>query len=206
MPGVPRSAEETRRLILDAAERRFATDGLVGATFADIIEDAGQRNNSAIQYHFGDRIGLLEALTARRVQQLAAARERLVDALPPQASLHEIVAVIVGPLAAMLDDPGGSAYLQIQAELLAHPGRGEMSKLLAEPWTRSGLDRVGALLLDQLPAHSRRFAEVRRVLATTLIFHALADRARTTGLGVDHDDFVCGLVAATVAILETPMD
>lgn len=203
---MPRSAEETRRLILDAAERRFAADGLIGATFADIIEDAGQRNNSAIQYHFGDRIGLLEAVTARRVGQLAQHRERLAEALDQQPSIHEIVEVIVLPLADLLGDPGGAAYLQIQAELLAHPGRGEMPPLLTEPWSRAGLDRVGVLLGERLPPHSRRLGHVRRVLATTLIFHSLADRARTTATGTDHDEFVQGLVAATVAILEIPMD
>lgn len=203
---MPRSAEETRRLILDAAERRFAADGLIAATFADIIEDAGQRNKSAIQYHFGDRIGLLEAVTTRRVEQLAEHRERLVDALDQHPQITQIVEVIVLPLAALLSDPGGAAYMQIQAELLAHPARGEMPAVLTEPWSRVGLDRVGALLSERLPAHSRQLGHVRRVLATTLIFHSLADRARTTANDTDHSEFVRGLVAATVAILETPMD
>ena len=205
MRGVPRSATETRRRILDAAERRFAEDGIVGATFADIIEDAGQRNNSAIQYHFGDRVGLLEAVTSRRVEQMARHREQLVEALPADPSLHRIVEVIVAPLAALLDDPGGAAYLRIQAELLAHPSREDLPPLLSEPWSRPGLARVTALLAEGLPDRSRSMAEVRRMLVTTLIFHALADRARV-GHVEDHEDFVRGLVAAVVAILETPME
>lgn len=203
---MPRSAEETRRRILDAAEIRFATDGIAGATFADILEAAGQRNNSAVQYHFGDRMGLLEALTARRVDQMAVHRERLVDALPDKPSLRQLVEVIVSPLAAMLGDAGGSAYLRIQAELLAHPDRDELPDLLARPWSRPGLERVQALLVEHLPAHSRTLGEVRTVLSTTLIFHALADRARTTSGPDDHEEFVRGLVHAVVAILESPME
>lgn len=200
---VPRSSEETRRLILDAAELRFAADGTRGATFADIIDDAGQRNNSAIQYHFGDRIGLIEAITARRVEQMAVHRSALVDALAPDPSMHELVWVIVEPLAAMLDDPGGSAYLQIQAELLAHPARSEMSSMLTEPWLRPGLERVIELLLERMPPGTESDYRIRPVLATTLILHALADRARTMPAGADHAPFVRGLVAATVAVLET---
>ena len=202
---MPRSAEDTRRRILDAAELQFAADGIAGATFADILEAAGQRNNSAIQYHFGDRVGLIEALTARRVDQMAVHRDQLVDALPADPSVRELVEVIVSPLAAMLGDPGGSAYLRIQAELLAHPNRDELPELLSRPWSRPGLERVQALLAEALPAHSRTLGEVRTLLATTLIFHSLADRARTTVRTDDDADFVRGLVHATVAVLETPM-
>ena len=203
---MPRSAEDTRRRILDAAELQFAADGIAGATFADILEAAGQRNNSAIQYHFGDRMGLIEALTARRVDQMAVHRDELVDALPADPTVRQLVEVIVSPLAAMLGDPGGSAYLRIQAELLAHPNRDELPELLAHPWSRPGLERVQALLAEALPAHSRTLGEVRTLLATTLIFHSLADRARTT-IGTDDDaEFVRGLVHAVVAVLETPMD
>lgn len=203
---MPRSADDTRRRILDAAERRFATDGIAGATFADILDDAGQRNNSAIQYHFGDRMGLLEAITSRRVEQMAVHRETLVDRLPAAPTVRQLVEVIVDPLAAMLGDPGGSAYLRIQAELLAHPDRDALPDLLAQPWSRPGLERVQALLQDALPDHTRVLRHVRTVLTTTLIFHSLADRARTVSGSDDDDDFVRGLVHATVAILESPMD
>ncbi len=202
---MPRSADETKRLLLDAAERRFAADGIMGATFADIIEDSGQRNNSAIQYHFGDRIGLLEAVTERRVRQMAVHRARLLDRLPADPDLRQVTEVIVLPLAALLSDPGGAAYLRIQAELLAHPARDTLPPMLAEPWSRPGLERAVGLLVAGLPEHSRSLGSVRRMLAVTLIFHALADRARTDSTD-GHDDFVRGLIVATVAILETPVD
>ena len=137
---------------------------------------------------------------------MAVHRDELVDALPPEPSVRQLVEVIVSPLAAMHGYPGGSAYLRIQAELLAHPNRDELPELLAQPWSRPGLERTQALLVDALPEHSRTLGAVRTVLATTLIFHSLADRARTTTGVDDHDDFVRGLVHATVAVLETPMD
>ena len=203
---VPRSGDDTRRRLLDAAERRFAEDGISGATFAGITEDAGQRNNSAIQYHFGDRLGLLEAVIARRSEQVGLDREPLVDQLPTEPTARQVVEAIIIPLAALLEQPQGVAFLRIQAELLAHPARAEMPMLLVEPWKRPGFETAGKLLLEALPAHCRPFLHVRRILATTLIIHALADRARTARPGDRHDEFVRGLVAATVAIVEAPMD
>ncbi len=201
---VPRSADETRRSILDAAERRFAADGIVGATFADIIDDADQRNNSAIQYHFGDRIGLLEAVTMRRVEEMALHREKLVAALGDRPTPDELVEVIVAPLAAMLTTAGGSGYLRIQAELLAHPSRESLPTMLAQPWSRPGLAEVLALLAAALPDRPQSSGTVRRDLVTSLIFHSLADRARSSAAGDDHTEFVRGLIGATVAILEMP--
>jgi AcrR family transcriptional regulator len=203
---VPRSGNETRIRLLDAAERRFAADGISGATFADIIDDAGQRNNSAIQYHFGDRMGLLEAVIGRRSEELAVRREEMAGRLPSEPTPRQVVEVIVVPLAAMLDRPGGVDYLRIQAELLAHPARDTMPTLLTEPWRRPGFESAGKLLVESLPEHCLPMQQTRRILATTLVFHALADRARTARPGDDHDHFVRSLVAATVAVVEVPMD
>lgn len=203
---MPRCGNETRNRLIDAAERRFASDGISGATFADIIDEAGQRNNSAIQYHFGDRMGLLEAVIGRRSEELAVHREEMVGRLPTDPTPRQVVEVIVVPLAALLDEPGGVDYLRIQAELLAHPARDTMPTLLTEPWRRPGFEAAGKLLVESLPDHCRPMQRMRRILATTLIFHALADRARTARPGDDHEEFVRGLVAATVAVVETPMD
>ena len=49
------------RLIL-AAEAEFARAGIQGASLRRINALAGQRNTSAVRYHFGSREGLLEAL------------------------------------------------------------------------------------------------------------------------------------------------
>ena len=43
-----------------------------------IVREAGQRNQSALQYHFGNRDGLITALISRRQGQLEARRAELV--------------------------------------------------------------------------------------------------------------------------------
>lgn len=201
---MPRSSDATRRALLDAAERRFAADGITGATFTDITADAGQRNNSAVQYHFGDRTGLLEAVTARRVGQLRAARDGLIDQLPEAPTMRDLMRVIVQPLADMLEEPGGAAYLCIQADLLAHPARDELSPMLAEPWARPGLERVFERFGADFPAE-RADPPLRAILITTLIFHALADRSRTAA-AEDHARFVEALIDAATAVAQLSGD
>ncbi|HWH31408.1 MAG TPA: TetR family transcriptional regulator, partial [Egibacteraceae bacterium] len=65
-PAARRSrGDQTRERLLDAAEELMAERGVHGPSLAEITTRAGQRNNSALSYHFGGREGLLRALAAR---------------------------------------------------------------------------------------------------------------------------------------------
>ena len=70
------AASRTRDRLLDAAETLFAKKGFGAVTTRAILRAAGQRNESALHYHFGGRQGLIEALHERRLDQLAGYRGR----------------------------------------------------------------------------------------------------------------------------------
>ncbi|MES1989997.1 MAG: TetR/AcrR family transcriptional regulator [Pseudomonadota bacterium] len=74
---VRRSAEEARRLILDAAEERLAAQGPEGIRLQDIARDVGI-SHPAILHHFESREGLVAALIARTSIQL---RDKILSAL-----------------------------------------------------------------------------------------------------------------------------
>lgn len=74
---VRRSAEEARRLILDAAEERLASQGPEGIRLQDIARDVGI-SHPAILHHFESREGLVRALIARTSGQL---REKILATL-----------------------------------------------------------------------------------------------------------------------------
>ncbi|MDO8288126.1 MAG: TetR/AcrR family transcriptional regulator [Parvibaculum sp.] len=74
---VRRSAEEARRLILDAAEERLATQGPEGIRLQDIARDVGI-SHPAILHHFESREGLVAALIARTSDGL---RDKILAAL-----------------------------------------------------------------------------------------------------------------------------
>ena len=59
-----RDGTETRTRLLMEAERLFAEVGVWQAATGDIVRSAGQRNASALTYHFGSRQGALDAILA----------------------------------------------------------------------------------------------------------------------------------------------
>jgi len=67
-------ADATADKLLAAGEEAFARFGIEAASIRQINAAAGQRNTSAVRYHFGSKEGLLEALIERRMGTLE--RER----------------------------------------------------------------------------------------------------------------------------------
>ncbi|MBB2940376.1 AcrR family transcriptional regulator [Actinoplanes lutulentus] len=91
----------TKEEILLAAERMFAGQGFE-VSLREIGAAAGQRNHSAVQYHFGDKAGLVKALYEYRMVPLNAHRRTLLDDLHATGSsgdLPSIVRVWLTPLA-----------------------------------------------------------------------------------------------------------
>ncbi|MEJ2200328.1 MAG: TetR family transcriptional regulator, partial [Desulfuromonadaceae bacterium] len=84
---------DTKERILDAAEELFARQGF-HATSLRAITGGAQVNLAAVNYHFGSKDGLLEAVFSRRLTPLNQERQRRLEAVreaaraagtPPQA-------------------------------------------------------------------------------------------------------------------------
>jgi AcrR family transcriptional regulator len=58
--------KDTKERLLAAGEKLFARDGVHRVTVRELNEVAGQRNASALHYHFGSREGLLRAIVELR--------------------------------------------------------------------------------------------------------------------------------------------
>ena len=65
--------------LLDAAARLFAERGVDNVSIAEIVRAAGQRNTSAVHYHFGSRDEILRAVLARHVPAIAERRRELLE-------------------------------------------------------------------------------------------------------------------------------
>jgi len=89
---------EAAERMIDAAERLAAQRGLAALTVQAVQEAAGQRNKSAVQYHFGGRQGLVEALLAARMASASARRTSMLLALGSAPGTRELVEVLVVPL------------------------------------------------------------------------------------------------------------
>ena len=77
---VPRG-DATRQALMKAAEQLFAEKGPSNVTIREIVEKAGQKNESALQYHFKNMEGLILATHRFRDQQIVDARMAFLEGL-----------------------------------------------------------------------------------------------------------------------------
>ncbi len=68
---------DTRESLLDAAEALFSEHGIEAASLRQITQQAGA-NLAAVNYHFGSKDGLVQAVFARRLRPLNEERLRLL--------------------------------------------------------------------------------------------------------------------------------
>lgn len=170
----------TRARILDAAEHLWGDRGVEAVSLREIRIAAGQRNSSALQFHFTDRDGLLLALAQRHLPRLAAIREELHATLLASGRVDDIaglVEVLVRPTAEYLRrGPSERAWVKISAERFARPET-RLSDVAdhAEP---VAID-VGTRLLDRLARGLDRDLALERLLSVLVATqHLCADRAR----------------------------
>ena len=161
-----------------AAERLFAEQGIEGPTLREVGAAAGQKNHSAVQYHFGDRQGLLAAVLEPHLDDLDRRRGAMLASLaaggPP--TVDELVDVLILPLASKLEDPSGIRYLQIQASLLG-ADRSRWPPAVTDAWRRPIILDVMAQLARAVAPSSPEETEARQLLVLTIAFNGLANRA-----------------------------
>src|SRR3546814_17714118 len=78
------SSPSTREIILDTAEALFARQGHDGTSMRQITSEAGV-NLAAVNYHFGSKEALVQAVLKRRLAILNQERLRLLDQLEAEA-------------------------------------------------------------------------------------------------------------------------
>jgi len=195
-------SEVTKDRLLRTAERLFAHDGIDAVSTRRISQQARQRNNSALQYHYGDREALLTALVAARMIPINRRRRALLDELdrkrkPPE--LSRLVAVLVVPFVEqLLDGERGCNYLRIAAQIFAR-NRAEQVLGPERPWNDAfyaTVERIRAHLLDlPRPVQDRRIRFmaghlVQATAAAEVELRGLSARARMGRVRAFADDLV----------------
>jgi AcrR family transcriptional regulator len=146
--------------LLDVAERLFAQHGVEQVALTRIVAASGQRNRSALHYHFGSRDGLVAAVLDRRIRSVNALRNAMLDDLPQPARLTEAVRMIIAPIClTMMNEPWGGSYISILAQVSFRP------RLLGERIDEASLTsirRCRRLIEQALPdippaVHRRRY-------------------------------------------------
>jgi AcrR family transcriptional regulator len=77
------SASPNKQRIVLAGERLLAKHGLQGVSLRRIAAEAGHRNHFAVQYHFGSRDNLIQAIFEYRMRHLYDRQEALIAGRRP---------------------------------------------------------------------------------------------------------------------------
>lgn len=196
--------ESTKQQLIAAAETLFAERGIEGVSLRVINSAAGQKNSTALQYHFVDRRGLVRAVLAKHTPDVDVARHAMLDEYERvgRDDLRELAAALVRPSAAKLaDHDGGRAYLQVNAQVLNRPelrfdeARSNLSDSVHR-WRRI----VGPLLPDVAVRRLHHRFTAIRVSSTELARRASGTPRRDDLLFTSHlVDLVAALLAAPVS-------
>ena len=203
----------TRGRLLDTAERLFAERGVFGVSLREIRIEAGARNTNAVQFHFGDRDGLFEALLERHMPRIAAIQRDLLDAARAGGRSNDarsLVEVLVRPTADYVTlGASERAWIKIMSELSGEPDLEVVdirsvapdSAIVASRKLYAQLTR----LVPDIIAAERMF-----VLAQSTV-HICADRARLhdnasiSRTYVTDDVFLANLIDMSYGALFAPV-
>jgi AcrR family transcriptional regulator len=113
----------TAEQLLIAAEKLLAEKGLGAVSTREIAREAGQKNHSALNYHFGSRAALIEAILDYRMTPLNQARQKRLGELRAEGregDFRGLLEVIIEPFAEeLLLPPEQSYYLRLLAQLMS---------------------------------------------------------------------------------------
>jgi AcrR family transcriptional regulator len=189
----------TRERLLAAAEELYGGQGIDTVSLREIQRASGVKNATALQYHFGDRAGLLTAVLEKHSYDVELRRHALLDRYEAvgDQNVRALAEALVQPLASKLaESTGGCAYLCIYADLMNRrqpifpPGDLEDHGDSIFHWRQ---------LVD--PFLDRTAAQVhRRLVVIRFVIGELARRAATAP-HTDDRVFISQLIDLVVAML-----
>lgn len=200
----------TREHMLNIAEAIFAERGIDAVSMRQLALEMGQANNSAIQYHFGGKAGLLAEIIRRRVAAFEPRRQELlaqVKAAGKCADPAALFEVIYLPIVEAADENGRHSYAALLLQFMTrsqyelgspHPG-----------WASdSAATQAALLLLGLTPSLSKAQGERRIARISGFFLNALVERdmAVRHGRPVESQaEFLAELFSMMAAALRAPV-
>lgn len=88
---------DTKRVLLECAEKLFLASGFEGVSVRQITKESGT-NVASVNYHFGDKTGLFKEVLANKLDRITNEKLSLLRTLEkqkPAASLEEILTAYI---------------------------------------------------------------------------------------------------------------
>lgn len=198
---------------MDVAERLFAEKGIDAVSLNSIARCANQLNGSVMQYHFGSKIGLIQAILERRMEGLNTRRNELIahiDTSDRLIALRQIAEAMVLPFAEHLSVEGGSSYLRFVAQVTFNSEKSvfEMARGKHDSAVRKIAELVREILSEMKPEIVRH----RLAIVTNLVLFSIGEReklrmgGKRTGVArLNANEFIDDLVEMIVGALNAPL-
>lgn len=201
-------SEATQSALMRAAEKLIAERGIENISIREIVNTAGQKNESALQYHFKNIKGLIAAIHQARDTQIQASRTAMLDQLTrtgEQLTLRQLCTLMVQPAFDLAKSkPDFHRYIKAFGHEMA---LAEDSVLkLARSKGGASVVQLTGLLRDALPhldtpAFHRRMEAAVRFCATSM-YHQAGRKNAFRGLQAEL--FFNNLIDALEGLLSAP--
>ncbi len=192
--------QDAARAMIDAAEQLAAERGLAALTVQAVQAAAGQRNKSAVRYHFGGRQGLIDALVAERMGPTEERRTAMLLALGEGATTRELVEVLVVPLVESVLSRRPSHWARFLLQATSDPATGLAA---LESVERRALEAVQARLRDRL-GHLDEAVRMLRVHSAFGYAVVLLAAHEVGAVGLSDEALTVEVVDACCGLLEAP--
>lgn len=202
-----RTAHDTREKLITIGQHLFAEQGVFRVPLRTVIDRAGQKNTSALHYHFGGREGLLNAIIERHNAGIETERAEMLDRIRAAGQTGDIPVVVrafVLPFARKLETAEGREFLRVIAQLTDLFDFWNEGPPRTPAEAHASLSMLAAAIPDQP-------GEIRHERVTTLLMlvsDALALRARQIDQGrpllLSDTAFVANLIDMSVGALQAP--
>jgi AcrR family transcriptional regulator len=146
---------ETQTRILDAAEELFMQHGFEGTSMRQLTAKAAV-NLAAVNYHFGSKDALIEAVFRRRLDPMNAERLAELDRLELEAAgkplaAEALIDAFIGVSLAMIEDGrgGGRNFVRLLGRTYTDPSK-TIRTLLGQMYAQT-MERFRAAFARSLP-------------------------------------------------------
>ncbi len=202
--------QQTRHLLMRAAEKLIADKGLGQVSIREILSEARQNNTSALQYHFGNLQGLITAILDERAEETRMKRAAMMEPLlsgnndPDLRALCELMIRPAFELAR--SDAGYRHYIKAFSHQLTLEDSAAEKAFSQGGGGQSGVE-LARLLKQALPQLNNRTFRQRMDFSVRLCASAMSSHAkkRNAFRGKQSDDFIESLIDAVVGLLTGPV-
>lgn len=204
-------SEATKAALMRAAEKLIADRGFENVSIREIVAAAHQKNESALQYHFKNLTGLLEAIHTQRANQVQTRRAELLAATlaeTPRPSLRQLCTLMVEPTFALArEHVDFRRYVKAFGHELALSESSPLKTISRKGGGGEGGHELGLLLRKALPHLDEQDYRRRMESAVMLCSASMYRQARQRNAfrGQQSELFLNSLIDALFGLLSSPV-